>query len=134
MPRPGAEGHTKNKLAWTTLGSILDAYRVGRRVVEGPRLMQTASDILLGRGEAEGPDTRSRRFYVRRLWDGKGSVDVERMSPSGSGLFGALCARTFDRAIAEFAERYADQSERDYAALLVAEERDEIEVERGRWR
>jgi uncharacterized protein (DUF2252 family) len=126
----------------------------GRRVVEGQRLMQAASDIFLGWVEAEGLDSRSRCFYVRQLWDGKGSVDVERMAPRELELYGALCARTlaraharsgdrvgiaaylgrgnaFDRAIAEFAERYADQNERDYDALLEAEKFGEIEVERG---
>ncbi|HEX4307745.1 MAG TPA: DUF2252 domain-containing protein [Solirubrobacterales bacterium] len=126
----------------------------GRRVVEGQRLMQAASDIFLGWVEAEGLDARSRCFYVRQLWDGKGSVDVERISAEELGLYGALCARTlaraharsgdrvaiaaylgggdvFDRAIGEFAERYADQNERDYAALLEAEKRGEVEVERG---
>jgi len=126
----------------------------GRRVVEGQRLMQAASDIFLGWVEAEGFDARSRCFYVRQLWDGKGSVDVERISAEELGLYGALCARTlaraharsgdrvaiaaylgggdvFDRATAEFAERYADQNERDYAALLEAEKRGELEVERG---
>ncbi|MBS1678810.1 MAG: DUF2252 domain-containing protein [Actinobacteria bacterium] len=126
----------------------------GRRVVEGQRLMQAASDIFLGWVEAEGLDSQQRCFYVRQLWDGKGSVDVERVSPEELRLYGALCARTlaraharsgdrfaiaaylgrgsvFDRAIAEFAERYADQNERDYRALLEAEKRGELEVQRG---
>ncbi len=126
----------------------------GRRVVEGQRLMQAASDIFLGWVEAEGLDAQSRHFYVRQLWDGKGSADPERMSPRELGLYGGLCARTlaraharsgdrvaiaaylgggtaFDKAIGEFAERYADQNEADYAALLEAEKRGEIEVERG---
>lgn len=126
----------------------------GRRVVEGQRLMQAAGDIFLGWVEAEGLDSRSRCFYVRQLWDGKGSVDVDRISAAELGLYGELCARTlaraharsgdrfaiasylgrgdpFDRAMAGFAERYADQNELDYAALLEAEERGDIEVERG---
>jgi len=125
----------------------------GRRVVEGQRLMQASSDTFLGWVEAEGLDTQTRHFYVRQLWDGKGSVEVDRMSARELGLYGALCARTlaraharsgdrvaiaaylgggtvFDRAIAEFAERYADQNERDYAALLEAEKRGELKVER----
>jgi uncharacterized protein (DUF2252 family) len=126
----------------------------GRRVVEGQRLMQAASDIFLGWVEAEGLDAQPRHFYVRQLWDGKGSADPERMSPRELGLYGGLCGRTlaraharsgdrvaiaaylgggtsFDKAIGEFAERYADQNEADYAALLEAEKRGEIEVERG---
>jgi hypothetical protein len=126
----------------------------GRRVVEGQRLMQAASDIFLGWVSAQGLDSQARCFYVRQLWDGKGSVDVDRISAAELGLYGALCARTlaraharsgdrvaiaaylgrgdaFDRAIAEFAERYADQNELDYAALLEAEGRGAIEVARG---
>jgi len=126
----------------------------GRRVVEGQRLMQAASDIFLGWVSAQGLDSQARCFYVRQLWDGKGSVDVERMSAGELAVYGALCARTlaraharsgdraaiaaylgrgnaFDKAIAEFAERYADQNERDYEALLEAEKFGEIEVERG---
>jgi hypothetical protein len=126
----------------------------GRRVVEGQRLMQAASDTCLGWVEAEGLDARQRCFYVRQLWDGKGSADVEGLAPKELEMYGALCARTlaraharsgdrvaiaaylgsgkaFDRAIAEFAERYADQNERDYAALLEAEKRGEVEVVRG---
>ena len=126
----------------------------GRRVVEGQRLMQAAGDIFLGWVEAEGLDTRSRHFYVRQLWDGKGSVDPERMSARELALYGGLCARAlaraharsgdrvaiaaylgsgkvFDRALAKFAERYADQNERDFAALLAAEKRGDLEVARG---
>jgi uncharacterized protein (DUF2252 family) len=126
----------------------------GRRVVEGQRLMQAASDIFLGWVSAQGLDSQARCFYVRQLWDGKGSVDVERMSAGELAIYGALCGRTlaraharsgdraaiaaylgrgnaFDKAIAEFAERYADQNERDYEALLEAEKFGEIEVERG---
>jgi uncharacterized protein (DUF2252 family) len=126
----------------------------GRRVVEGQRLMQAASDIFLGWVAAQGLDAQARCFYVRQLWDGKGSVDVERMSAGELGMYGALCARTlaraharsgdraaiaaylgrgaaFDKAMGEFAERYADQNERDYEALLEAERAGEIEVERG---
>jgi hypothetical protein len=126
----------------------------GRRVVEGQRLMQAASDIFLGWVAAQGLDSQARCFYVRQLWDGKGSVDVERISAGELGVYGALCARTlaraharsgnrvaiasylgggnaFDRAIAEFAERYADQNERDYEALLEAEKSGAIKVERG---
>jgi uncharacterized protein (DUF2252 family) len=126
----------------------------GRRVVEGQRLMQASSDIFLGWVAAQGLDSQARTFYVRQLWDGKGSVDVERVSAEELAMYGALCARTlaraharsgdraaiaaylgrgdaFDRAIGEFAERYADQNQRDYEALLEAEKRGEIEVERG---
>jgi len=115
----------------------------GRRVVEGQRLMQAASDIFLGWCPATGVDGRERDFYVRQLWDGKRSIDVETLGPRALGIYARLCGWTlaraharsgdrvaiaaylgggesFDRAIAEFAERYADQNERDHAGLVAA--------------
>lgn len=115
----------------------------GRRVVEGQRLMQAASDIFLGWCPATGADGRDRDFYVRQLWDGKRSVEVEQLSQEGAELYARICGWTlaraharsgdrfaigaylgagdsFDRAIAEFAERYAEQNERDHEALLTA--------------
>ena len=114
----------------------------GRRVVEGQRLMQAASDIMLGWMTADAPDGR-RTFYVRQLWDAKVSARVETMDLEGLGAYGRVCgailgrahARTadriaiasylgsgakFDEAIARFAATYADQNERDYAALREA--------------
>jgi Uncharacterized protein conserved in bacteria (DUF2252) len=46
----------------------------GQRVVEGPRLMQSASDILLGWHRSDGLDGVTRDYFVRQLWDGKGSA------------------------------------------------------------
>jgi uncharacterized protein (DUF2252 family) len=113
----------------------------GRRVVEGQRLMQAASDIFLGWVSAEGRDGRKRDFYVRQLWDGKQSAEVDLMGPTELELYGQLCGWTlaraharsgdrvaiasylgsstaFDEAVADFAETYADQNQRDYQALL----------------
>jgi uncharacterized protein (DUF2252 family) len=115
----------------------------GRRVVEGQRLMQAASDIFLGWLTAEGPDGKARDFYVRQLWDGKGSAQIELMTPKTMGLYGRLCGWTlaraharsgnrvaiasylgkgdaFDRAICEFAEAYADQNDADYKEFRAA--------------
>jgi uncharacterized protein (DUF2252 family) len=115
----------------------------GRRVVEGQRLMQAASDIFLGWCPAVGLDGKDRDFYVRQLWDWKRSVEVERLTARGLETYGRLCgwtlaraharsgdrialasylgsSDTFDIAIAEFSESYADQSERDHAALVAA--------------
>ena len=115
----------------------------GQRVVEGQHLMQAASDIFLGWLPATGVDEVQRDFYVRQLWDGKLSVEVEALSYKLLRGYGALCAWTlaraharsgdriaiaaylgkggvFDQAIVEFSEAYADQNERDHAALLAA--------------
>ena len=124
----------------------------GQRVVEGQRLMQATGDIFLGWCRAPGLDGRRRDFYVRQLWDWKRSADVERLSPHGLELYAGICGWTlaraharsgdrvaiaaylgagesFDRAIAEFAEDYADQSERDHAALVAAIESGRLEAE-----
>ena len=53
----------------------------GQRVVEGQRLTQAASDIMLGWIQGTGLDGVNRDFYVRQLWDGKGSALVELMNP-----------------------------------------------------
>jgi predicted alpha/beta hydrolase len=112
-------------------------------VVEGQRLMQAASDIFLGWCPAIGIDGRGRHFYLRQLWDWKRSVDIEKLNPEAMAVYARMCAWTlaraharsgdriaiaaylgagdsFDRAIAEFSARYADQNERDHAALLAA--------------
>jgi uncharacterized protein (DUF2252 family) len=124
----------------------------GRRVVEGQRLMQAASDILLGWISAEGVlDGKHRDFYVRQLWDGKGSAEIETMDSEGLRLYATLCGETlaraharsgdriaiarylgggdaFDRAISDFARSYADQNERDYEAFSAAADSGRFEV------
>lgn len=115
----------------------------GRRVVEGQRLMQAAGDILLGWLSAEGLDGKRREFYVRQLWDGKASANVELMDAKVLGNYGRLCgatlaraharggdriaiagylgrSTTFDEAMTRFAAAYADQNERDYEAFAEA--------------
>ena len=126
----------------------------GRRVVEGQRLMQAASDIFLGWLTAEAPDGASRDFYVRQLWDGKGSAAIESMDPHTMGMYGRLCGWTlaraharsgdraaiasylgkgtaFEDAMADFAEAYADQNERDYAELMTAIKKGRLKSEPG---
>jgi hypothetical protein len=126
----------------------------GRRVVEGQRLMQAASDVFLGWLRTTGIDGERRDFYIRQLWDWKTSVEIETMLPSGMAMYGRLCGATlaraharsgdaiaiaaylgrgdsFDRAIAEFAELYADQNAADHRALLEAIESGRIEAIAG---
>ncbi len=126
----------------------------GRRVVVGQRLTQAAGDVLLGWLTAEGLDGKKRDFYVRQLWDGKGSAEIESMSAQTMAGYAGLCgwslarahARTgdrqaiaaylgkgdvFDRAIAEFSAAYADQNEADYQLLLKAKVAGELTVESG---
>ncbi|MFI6488282.1 DUF2252 domain-containing protein [Streptomyces sp. NPDC050564] len=111
----------------------------GHRVVAGQRLLQATSDIFLG--WTTGPQGRA--FYWRQLRDMKGSADVAGMSPRRLQNYAGLCgnalaraharsgdrmaiagylggADTFDRAVADFALRYADQNLADHAALGAA--------------
>jgi uncharacterized protein (DUF2252 family) len=124
----------------------------GERVVEGQWLMQASSDILLGWLPATPLEGGQRDFYVRQLWDGKRSVEIETLPPEGLEIYGRVCGWTlaraharsgdrvaiasylgkgdsFDQAIAEFSERYADQNELDYAALADAAKAGSIDVE-----
>jgi uncharacterized protein (DUF2252 family) len=126
----------------------------GQRVVEGQRLTQAASDIMLGWLRSTGPDGVERDFYLRQLWDAKGSATIELMQPSTLALYARVCGSTlakaharsgdaiaiasyvgtsevFDHALSEFAEVYADQNERDYEALKQAAESGRIKTEAG---
>jgi uncharacterized protein (DUF2252 family) len=126
----------------------------GERVVEGQRLMQSASDLMLGWVQVQRPDGPVRDFYVRQLWDAKGSAIVEAMTPRVMTTYAKLCGWTlaraharsgdaiaiagylgsgdvFDRALASFAEAYADQNERDYDAIRRAVESGRIVAETG---
>jgi uncharacterized protein (DUF2252 family) len=126
----------------------------GQRVVEGQRLTQAASDIMLGWIRLDDVDGFSRDFYMRQLWDGKGSAIVETMNPKVMTFYAQLCGHTlakaharsgdaiaiasylgggdsFDRALASFAEAYADQNERDYDALQAAVASDRVAAEAG---
>jgi uncharacterized protein (DUF2252 family) len=123
----------------------------GQRVVEGQRLMQAASDIMLGWLTVEDVDGITRHYYVRQLWDGKGSAEIETMDPKVMEIYGRLCgwtlarahARsgdriaiasylgggdTFDRAICDFAASYADQNQSDFEAIKAAVESGRLAV------
>lgn len=115
----------------------------GQRVVVGQRLMQAATDIFLGWQRIPGLDGTTRDYYVRQFHDWKGSADVETMEVPGALLYSRICGATlgraharwgdriaiaaylgrgegFDRAMAAFAREYADQNERDHAAVVDA--------------
>lgn len=111
----------------------------GQRVVVGQRLMQSSSDIFLGwvRGR------RGYDFYVRQLRDMKMSVPLDGFSAVRLKRYAQICGWTlarahaksgdaatisgylgksgvFDQALATFAVAYADQTEKDHAALAKA--------------
>ena len=118
-----------------------------QRVVVGQHLMQEASDIFLG-----WSTLRSRDFYIRQLRDMKFSADLATLRPKAllgqAELCGAALARAhartgdpafisgylgarfaFDRSVTRFAEAYAAQTERDYAALVRAARRGRVAAE-----
>jgi len=127
--------------------SVLETYlpksryaEAGERVVQGQRLIQAASDIFLGWTQGVAAD---RHYYWRQLRDMKGSAVVEAMIPAGLTVYARLCgwtlaraharsgdpvamarylgdSDTFDRSIADFSARYADQNEQDFQAFVEA--------------
>jgi uncharacterized protein (DUF2252 family) len=136
-----------------TTASRFDCH--GQRVVEGQRLMQAGSDLFLGWVRiARSTDGRPRHYYLRQLWDAKGSVDVVDLTSEEligySGICGWTLARgharsgdrigiaaylgksdRFDRALVEFSEAYADQNERDYAVFSAAVRQGKLPAESG---
>ena len=126
----------------------------GQRVVQGQRLMQVDGDIFLGWLRATWGDETPRDYYVRQLWDWKFGAEVELMSSARLAVYGTLCGWTlaraharsgdrfaiaaylgsgqaFDRAVAGFAETYADQTERDHGALEEAVRDGRMAADRG---
>jgi hypothetical protein len=127
----------------------------GERVVTGQRLMQASSDIFLGwLHDESGLDDQPRDFYARQLRDWKGSAQIEQMTAGGLAQYGRLCGWTlaraharsgdriaiaaylgggpsFDRAIVDFSDAYAEQNERDFRALAEAAKSGRIAVETG---
>lgn len=114
--------------------------RSGRRVVEGQRLLQSASDIFLGWSSSA---VSGRHYYWRQLKDWKGSADIDKAEPDALTRYGRLCglilARAhavtgdpaaisgylgkgdvFDQAMGEFGIRYARQNREDHAAFAAA--------------
>jgi uncharacterized protein (DUF2252 family) len=119
----------------------------GQRVVMGQRLMQSSSDIFLGwcRGR------RGYDFFGRQMRDMKFSLPLEGVSAKQLKRYAEFCGWTlarahaksgdaatisgylgksdaFDQALGEFALAYADQTERDHAALVAAERTGRIEA------
>lgn len=124
----------------------------GRRVVAGQRLMQAAGDIFLGWPRRRPRDGEfAGDYYGRQLRDWKGSADIQRLKPRGIAAYARACAWTlaraharsgdavaiaaylgssdaFDRALAAFAEAYADQNQRDYEHLVAAVKAGQIQA------
>jgi uncharacterized protein (DUF2252 family) len=120
----------------------------GQRIVNGYRLIQPFSDIFLGwaRGVLEPRD-----FFIRQLRDVKISVRVETFGAPEMDLYATWCGRAlalsharsgssimlsgymgksdaFDQAIAAFSMAYADQNEKDHAALALAVKKGKVKA------
>jgi uncharacterized protein (DUF2252 family) len=138
--------------------SVLEAHlgasafeQAGQRVVEGQRLIQATSDVLLGWARWQEPDGEEFDFYFRQLWDGKGKIDIEELEPKRLAAYAALCGKTlafaharsgdamtirgyigekkhFDDVMVGYADRYADVTERDHKLLCEAIEDGAIDV------
>ena len=126
----------------------------GERVVAGQRVMQATSDIFLGWLRAQPTGGPAEDYYLRQLRDWKLSAEIEGMRPRSMDVYARLCGWTlaraharagdriaiaaylgnstaFDNAVADFAETYADQNERDHAALGAAVRDGRIEAQAG---
>jgi uncharacterized protein (DUF2252 family) len=126
----------------------------GRRVVAGQQLTQAASDIMLGWLRTTDVDGVDRDYYVRQLWDSKGSAEIDAMGPKSMATYAQVCGAALalsharsgdaltiasylgtsdalDRALSRFAESYADQNESDFAALQAAAASGRITAEPG---
>ena len=122
----------------------------GHRVVAGQRLLQAASDIFLG--WMSGPQGRS--YYWRQLRDMKGSADIVGLGPAQLLVYARLCGTalaraharsgdrvaiagylggsdTFERAVADFALGYADQTAADHSALVAAADAGVVRAQYG---
>ncbi len=139
--------------------SVLEPYlgasvfkQSGQRVVEGQQMIQATSDVFLGWARLKAKDGQL-DFYFRQLWDGKGKLDVEELGPKRLAAFAGICGKTlayaharsgdammirgyigddetFDEVIVEFADRYADLTERDHAQLSKAIDDGAVDVVR----
>jgi len=120
----------------------------GQRVVEGYRIMQPASDIFLGWTQSRD----KRHFYLRQLRDIKIGARVETFGAPEMNLYATWCGRAlarsharsgssavlsgymgkseaFDQALADFSVAYANQNEKDHAALKKAIHAGKIEAQ-----
>jgi Uncharacterized protein conserved in bacteria (DUF2252) len=119
----------------------------GQRVVQGQRLMQTASDPFLG--WTTTPEGKP--FYWRQLRNWKGAVDVSQLDSDGLKDYGKLCGWTLAKAHARSGDRralsacmgeprtfaaqlferalvHAQQTEQDHRALVEAIDEGRLEA------
>jgi uncharacterized protein (DUF2252 family) len=148
------QGKQAEASALTAYAGASEYANQGERVVTGQRLMQATSDIFLGWLRVPSPDGGDEDYYLRQLRDWKLSAEIELMRPRSLEVYARLCGWTlarahgrsgdrvaiaaylgdsaaFDNAVADFAETYADQNERDHTALQAAVAAGRIEAQSG---
>ena len=79
----------------------------GQRVVKGQRAIQNCGDILLGWLRLKSSAGSNTDYYVRQLWDGKGSIDIESISSEGYHALSLMCAWTLAHAHAKTGDRHS---------------------------
>lgn len=113
----------------------------GRRVVTGQKAIQTAGDILLGWMRVPDIDGELCDFYVRQMWNNKGTIDLTTVTSEDLTWIAGVCgwtlahahartgdrhaiagylgkSRKFEEAVTVFAEQYADQNDEDYRTYV----------------
>jgi uncharacterized protein (DUF2252 family) len=121
----------------------------GERVVQGQRLIQAQSDVFLGWTRMDGRD-----YLVRQLADHKATIDTEDLKGLGLTEYAKMCGEVLgkgharsgdacvldgycgdteklDKAIAEFAVAYADQSTADYEQFTSAVKKGRLAIAKG---
>ena len=122
----------------------------GQRIVVGQRLMQSASDMMLGWVTGrKGVD-----FYIRQLRDMKYSLEIDKLIQKQLSRYAEICGWTlaraharsgdastiygylgksdeFDRAVGTFSKAYADQTKHDYKIFVEAIKSGEITAKKG---
>ena len=108
---------------------------------DDPLILQAKEASELGWTKATAPDGTARDYYVRQLWNGKGSIDLERIGAGSLESVARLCAHAlahahartgdelaisaylddgdaFEDALWNFSQAYADQNEADYEVFM----------------
>ncbi|MDX6325785.1 MAG: hypothetical protein QOK15_2139 [Nocardioidaceae bacterium] len=126
----------------------------GQRVVEYQQALQTVSDPLLGWASIRTSDGVERQYYVRQFRDMKGAITIDGIDAEALADYADICGyllakghartsgasmiagylgsgRKVDRALGDFAQAYADQTEKDHARLVAAVNRGLLPCDKG---
>ncbi len=136
-----SSGTTKIRPRIDQMKAVLSREDNGKRVVTGQKAIQTAGDLLLGWMRVPNIDGELCDFYVRQLWNNKGTIDLTTVTPEDLTWLAGVCgwtlahahartgdrhaiagylgkSRKFEEAVTVFAEQYADQNDEDYRVYV----------------